>query len=346
MTTLATAVASRQVSVLGVSAGVKCSDSQILRWLEFDFSQFLLRSSSASKCDINLAVFIEQPQAETIPPLDEMMHTPKFVCFEDGSMRYVNYQDKAIAVYDYASDSGSIYCNDLTEAYERLYLTLLSRIGEKLDVRGVHRVHSLGITYKDQPCLFLIPQGGGKTTLAMSLLNRQGVKLLSEDTPFINASGKVFPFPFRLGVTNGENTEAIPDQFKRLAGRQSGGYKVLIDLTCFADRIERRERPNQYVFCGRWTNGKEPRIVPMSKFAALKYFMRDCVFGLGLPQVIEFFLQSGLKGSMKKGWIAASRLQASIAIVARSSCYQVYLCRDRTKNVSKIVSFLSQHVEG
>jgi hypothetical protein len=61
---------------------------------------------------------------------------------------------------------------------------------------------------------------------------------------------------------------------------------------------------------------------------------------LGLPQVIEFFLQSGLKNCLKKAFIAASRLVASLSVVSTSRCFQLYLCKDKTKNVEMIVNFL------
>jgi len=271
------------------------------------------------------------------------MHTPNFVCFERGPVRYVDYQGKALAVYDYEHESGQIYCDDPQVAYEKLYLTVLSRIGEKLDYEGLHRVHSLGIAYRDFGCLFLIPQGGGKTTLALSLLATPEVKLLSEDTPFINARGEVFPFPFRLGVTNGENADSIPDRFKRVVGRKFGGYKVLVDLEFFGDKVAATAVRNKYLFCGRWTTAPSPRMVAIGKAAALRYLMRDCVFGLGLPQVIEFFLQSGLKSCVKKAFIAASRLLASLAVVSSSRSYQLYLCQDRAKNAEMIISFLETH---
>ena len=290
MISQATKLEYRHISVHGITARIECADPQILSWFEFDFRTFLT-PEVAGPTHVRLIVQVEPPPQSAIPALDEVMHTPNFVCFERGDVRYVDYQGKALAIYDYEHDSGQIYCADPSLAYERLYLTLLSRIGEKLDYEGLHRVHSLGIVYQDFGCLFLIPQGGGKTTLAMSLLSHPQVKLLSEDTPFIDRQGRVFPFPFRLGVTNGEHTEPIPERFKRIAERKFGGYKVLIDLEFFRDKIASNVVRNKYLFCGRRTSGPSPRMVAIGKASALRYLTRDCVFGLGLPQVIEFFLQ-------------------------------------------------------
>lgn len=334
------------ISILGVSARVRCSDPQVMYWLDFDFSQFV-EAQPLPTCDINIDVHVQDPPANVIPPLDEIMHTPKFVCFEDEQRtRYITYQDKAICIHNYATESGTIYCADPGEAYERLYLTILSRVGERLDSKGIHRVHSLGISFNKQATLMLIPQGGGKTTLGLSLLGKPGIKLLSEDTPFINWRGQVFPFPFRIGVTNGERTEAIPEEFKRLTGRMHWGFKILVDLRYFKDSIARDAVPLKYLLCGRWTNKATPRIERLSKVGALGYLMRDCVFGLGLPQVIELFLQSGLRGTLQKAAIAFSRLLVSIICVLKANCYQLYLCKDREKNARMIVEFLERKAKG
>jgi hypothetical protein len=333
------------ISILGVTARIRCTNPQVMYWLDFDFSQFVLEAP-LPKCDINVDVFVQEPPENIIPPLDEIMHTPKFVVFEnEHRTRYITYQDKAICIHNYVTETGTIYCAEPTEAYERLYLTILSRVGERLDSKGIHRVHSLGVSYKNQATVMLIPQGGGKTTLALSLLGKPGIKLISEDTPFINARGQVLPFPFRLGVTNGERTEAIPEQYKRLTGRMHWGFKILVDLRYFKDSIAHDAMPLKFLLCGRWTNKANPRIAPLGKIGALGYLMRDCVFGLGLPQVIELFLQSGLRGTSQKALIAFSRLFVSIITVLKTNCYQLYLCKDREQNARMIVDFLESQAK-
>lgn len=337
--------ASMDISILGVTARIRCSNQQVMYWLDFDFSQFVM-ARSVPECDINIDVKVEDPPPDAIPPLDEIMHTPKFVCFEDEHRtRYITYQDKAVCIHNYATESGTIYCADPAEAYERLYLTILSRVGERLDSKGIHRVHSLGISYRKQATLMLIPQGGGKTTLGLSLLRKPGIKMLSEDTPFINARGQVFPFPFRIGVTNGERTESIPEEFKRVTGRMHWGFKVLVDLRYFKDSVACDAVPLKYLLCGRWTNKPTPRIERLDKLGALGYLFRDCVVGLGLPQVIELFLQSGFRGTMQKASIGFSRLAVSIVCVLKADCYQLYLCKDRERNAQMVVEFLERQAK-
>ena len=235
--------------------------------------------------------------------MEEVMHARHFSCFEERSKRYINYQNRALLIYDYASQSGVLYCQDTNYAYEKAYLTILSRLGESLDYRGLHRVHALGVTYNGQSCLFLIPEGGGKSTLGLSLLKLPEVKLFSEDTPFINKDGQVLPFPFRLGICDGSGTDAIPSRFKREIFTQYGVPKTLIDTGYFVGKIETAPMPNRFLFCGKWITSQSPRIRKLSRSATFGYLIRDCVFGLGLPQVIELFLTGGIANlSKRQAW--------------------------------------------
>lgn len=335
-------VEARSITVHGVTATVSFSEPELLGWFEFDFRYFLL-STPLAKADISIAVELIAPPRNAIPPLDAIMQSRWFACFEKDSKRYIDYQGTTLVVFDYKEESGRVYSEDAGSAYDKLYLTLLSRIGEKLDRRGIHRVHSLGISFNEKACLFLITEGGGKSTLALPLLDDKRVKLFSEDTPLIDNDGQVLPFPVRLGIVNGENTAKIPSQFKREFVSKLGTEKVLVDVAYYKDRIASRKTPISFLFCGKWTTADRPRIEKATKVGAASCLIRDCVFGLGLPQVIELFLTSGLKGFSAKFFIAISRLFASLALLVHSECYQLYLCRDREKNAELVLSFLQNH---
>ena len=48
-------------------------------------------------------------------------------------------------------------------AREIVYLTILSRVSEKLDRMGIHRVHALGLEQRGRGVLVMLPSGGGKS---------------------------------------------------------------------------------------------------------------------------------------------------------------------------------------
>jgi hypothetical protein len=259
-------IESRSISVHGVTATIFCSDRQILDWFEFDFRHFL--SPTPDKPDFTLTVAIKAAPFESMPPMEEVMHARYFACFDHGSTRYINYQNRALLVFDYANQKGTLYCEDVTKAYEKAYLTMLSRLGEFLDNRGLHRVHALGISYASAACLFLLPEGGGKSTLGISLLKVPEVKLFSEDTPFVNRNGEVLPFAFRLGICDAASVQSIPTQFKREVITQYGMRKTLIDPAYFSGQIEGEKKGNRFLFCGRWITNQAPKIVKTSKLTA------------------------------------------------------------------------------
>jgi hypothetical protein len=336
---------SQRLKIGGLSIVVRSRSAQVISWLRFDFSYFL-SDDEESATDVVFTVLIESPDNYAIPPLDQSMLTPYWVCFEKGCIKYVDYQGKALLIYDYSTEHGTVYCEEPAVAYERLYLAVLSRVGEKMDLGGKHRVHALGITFSGKGCLFLMPAGGGKSTLALSLLRDERVKLVSEDSPLINRAGGLLPFPFRMGITNGENTESIPEPFKRDVTRMYGGTKVLVDINWLRGRIQGGKVRNSFIFCGRRTTASSPRLVPVSRVEAFKALLKDCVLGVGLPQVIELFLRSGCRAFLEKGLIASSRLVAAVALSFRSQAFILYLCSDREKNAQLVLSFLERNYEG
>jgi len=101
-------VTSRSITVHGITATVFCADSELVTWFEFDFRYFL-QEETISKAEVSLQVDLGPIPPKAIPPLDEVMHTRSFACFEAGSKRYIDYQGRALVIFDYANNSGIIY---------------------------------------------------------------------------------------------------------------------------------------------------------------------------------------------------------------------------------------------
>jgi hypothetical protein len=66
----------------------------------------------------------------------------------------------------------------------------------------------------------------------------------------------------------------------------------------------------------------------------------NLVFGLGLPQVLEYFLRARASDLLRKGSIAASRLLAAIRLVSRTDCYRLVLGRDLAGAADAVESVL------
>lgn len=225
---------------------------------------------------------------------------------DEGTVRHIRY-DGVWVHYDYAAEAGVVEGEDLDRVHERLYLTALSRVGEALDRRGLHRVHALGVG----DALILLPPGGGKSTLALRL----DLPLLSEDTPLLDRQGRLHPFPFRLGLR-----EPHPE------GRRVG-RKWLLQ----ADRWASEPVRCRQVLVG--CRGKEPRLGPALAFP---YLVRDCVVGYGVPQVAELFLRD----YPAKLRIAASRLAAVTHLCLRARGRRLWLGPDADANARYVATLV------
>ena len=295
-----------------------------------DFSYF--RSKKTEKPDITITGAKKNPDFSKVPELKATSYNKNSISYDQGSTRYVEYAGKALTVYNYRKEKSIVISEDDNYLHEITYLLIQSRIGEKLDQKGVHRVHALGIVIKGKACIVLLPSGGGKTSLALELLKDKNVFLLSEDAPFITSKGLILPFPLRMGISDASK---IPKKFVRKFKRMEYGEKKIIDIEFFENKIAKPIKPS-CIIVGTRTFFKNPKIKRISHAKAFKYFIRDAVIGFGLPQVVEYFLRKGFSSNFGKINIAISRAFASAKIIRRSKCYELMLSRDIKRNAEMI----------
>ncbi len=186
-----------------------------------------------------------------------------------------------------------------------------------LDQRGLHRLHALGVEVNGRAVLVLLPMGGGKSTLALHLLSLPGVRLLSDDSPWIDRTGRALAYPLRIGLLPGSE-QSIPAQHRRMIQRMEFGPKHLVNFSYFQDRVCGEAEPG-VVFIGARTLLPDCRIEEIGLAAALRPMIANGVIGLGLFQGLEFILQSSARGTVPKdraGLFAHAQLLAAIAPLA------------------------------
>lgn len=329
----------RAIEFGGTTVRVETDSSKIAVWLEFDYSTFVTTSDTASS-QVKIRVTIADPLTHQIPSLKESMRGPHFVTFDDGTTRYIKYGKDALLIYDYARDEGHVIALDEEIAYERLHLACLSRIGERLDERGMHRVHALAVAFQERAHLFLMPPGTGKSTLGIELLRRHSdIRLISDDTPVVSPNGDIMPFLVRIGTENGASVDEIPSRFKREANL-GNKHKTLIDVRYFEGRTQKTAVKPQSLFIGFWTTSNKPQLVKAGWFTSMLFLFRDCVVGCGIPQVAEIFLRK--EDVPKKIGYAFSRLRAILHVAGRCKCYKLYLCNDPAKNAELVFETISR----
>jgi hypothetical protein len=327
------------LDITGILASVTIDKKELADWLEFDFSLFLTDKKDRPAITIDVKTSGHPP---AMPRLVASTQTPYYVSYDDGPRRYVDYFGRALVMYDYEAEHGEIHSTDLPFAYERLFLLILSRAGEKLDRKGLHRVHALGATFDDKALLFLMPEHGGKSTLGLSLLGVPRFKFLSDDSPIIDHCGRVYPSPLRVGLRDEAAAKKIPAEYVRTFKRDGRDTKIVVKMSYFAPYVEMNPKPIKWIFIGQWINYDEPRIEKVSALAVFATLFRDCVFGLGLAQVIEYFLRSQRSDLFAKTGIAFKRIWAVSILLMRGKSRRFLLSKNPEKNRECLLKFLEQ----
>jgi hypothetical protein len=289
------------------------------------------------KNDTTVELLREPPPFDDVPSGDAVVYTPRNVVYRAGCKRYIDYHGRGLGILDEASSSLKLYSEDAELLYEAAYLFLLSRIGQGLDQRGLHRLHALGVEVNGRAVLVLLPMGGGKSTLALHLMNLPGVRLLSDDSPWIDRAGRSLAYPLRIGLLPGSE-QSIPPQHRRVIQRMEFGPKHLVNFSYFQDRVCASAEPGA-VFIGARSMLPECCIEEIGMTAALRPMISNGVIGLGLFQGLEFILQSSALELVNKAGLGVSRMRNFWQLLRRSRTYRARLGRDAELNARTVLEF-------
>ena len=321
----------------GLNLRLQSTDKEVVEKIRREFSYF------EAECDtpqVNIEVFDMIPPYESLPDLPASIYTPRNVCYHGNAGIFIDYFGNALEIFDPKTKNCKIFSKNPELRREVSYLSILSIVSQFLDAYHIHRVHALGISKNGKAILVLLPMGGGKSTLALQLLQSGQVKLLSDDSPLITRRGEVLPFPLSIGVRPG-NEPNIPARYLHWVNRMNFGPKVLIDTDYFATRVS---PPCQagVILLGQRALGHESRIEPASKLAATKAFIRDAVIGLGLFKGAEYVLQRSAWEILGKSGVAFSRLQSSLKVIQRSKIHRYIIGHDHIRNRDVLLDFVQQ----
>ena len=319
----------------GVWVQVTSSQEELLRRSELDFSHFY-----AAHCPMEMAHYRfygekSPPPWGEIPSTSALFQSVNSMTYEEGRTRFNDYYGKALTIYDYQNESGRVYSEDLEKLHELLYLMILSRVGKKLDMKGLHRIHAFGIIKNQTALLGVMPMKGGKSTHFLQFIKDPKVHVLSDDIPLVSRWGRVHPFPMRVGF-DGPRDNILsmvqdPASVYQLH-REHYGRKTLISMRGIANSVGGDYR-KLIIFQGVRCRFSGCRIKPVSKWALLWTLIKFQVIGLGLPMILEYFWETGFRDFLRKSFIAISRFWAVILLLSRAKTYTVVLGIDPEKNV-------------
>ena len=279
----------------------------------------------------------EEPDYDSLPVCDASVYTPRNTAYRNGTKSYLDFHGKGLGVHEPEKRSFRIISRDPHLLYEASYLFLLSQIGQYLDSKRLHRIHALGVCLNGRAILVLLPMGGGKSTLGAYLLRHPDVKLLSDDSPFVDASGRVHAFPLHLGLLAGSESE-VPEKHRRLVNRMEFGPKFLVNYEFFADRVCPCAEAG-IVFLGGRTLSRECRIEPAGMRAGIRAMVAGSVIGMGLFHGLEFVLESSPWELLSKVHLGWSRLANCSRLLRQSRICRLHLGRDSEANAAAVVEY-------
>ena len=322
----------------GLAIVIESESASLLDEVRRDFYYFNSADGAAS-AEFHIVAHAAAPRYEELPSLTAAFITPRNVCYRDGDITYIDYFGRALARFDRRGRRCVVDSSDAELLYEIVYLAVLSIVGQHLDGLGLHRVHALGVSHRGDGVLVLLPSGGGKSTLALELLGQPDVRLLAEDTPLVDRSGRMHPFPLRVGVRP-EQERGIPEHHIRTIRRMEFDPKTLIDIEYFADRLGDHPVAAKVLLIGERNLGDSSAILPASRAHAFKALTKYMVVGLGVDQGLEFLLERGVGDLAGKGAVVASRLRNALQLMRSATAYRFVLGRDTERNSRTLVDFL------
>jgi hypothetical protein len=335
------------LNILGHVVRVDSHDSHCLENVRCDFSFFHCAAPPAPSPALTLHLHRQQPPR--LPAAARsVLRSRECVSYDLDDVRWADYSGKGIATYDFAAETGEVFSLDDDLLHEISYIVILTRVGEMLDRRGIHRIHSAALLAHGSATLCVLPAGGGKTTLALEMIKRgDGYRLLSDEIAAIDARLRVLPFPLRVGVSpTPENVKDVPPHYLRSIMRVAHGPKALIDLAYFGSKVANDSAPLRAILFGERGTPGEPRLKPLRRPAALVQLLRHIAPAYQLPQTKAYFFRFDRRYLMRLAWILFSRAALALRIAASVQCYRFCLSENPRQNAAVLSDFLQQQKGG
>lgn len=233
-----------------------------------------------------------------------------------GRSRFVRWRARETVVlffgtarvrYRFAEGQVEITSEDPQSAYEALYLSLLSLMGEALDDRGLHRLHGFAFRGWGRGVILLGASGAGKSTLGLELLERSTIDLISDDTPLVARGAAMRAFPQRIALK--ERPDFADEQVRRFP-RQLSEEKFVVSVGRYRDRVAAEAEIDWLVLLRR-SGEISPSVRRCARWRAAWPLAKWLVIGYETPQIWELFLRPSARDVLKKARIALSRARVA-----------------------------------
>ena len=333
------------INIHGVTAAIESEIAPIINLIAFDFGDYFNRTNAKSNT-AQIFATVKNAPPYGINAGDEIGRISGGVTFRvNDGRKLFQYEGGIFCLWDAPSEHAIFWCNSATPSdleigamYEKIYLFISSRIGEKLEQQHFFRIHGFGISYGAECGIIgLSPSGGGKSTFVNAVLQKDGVRLFSDDTPLlmVDQNGQLLmqPLKLRLGFLSDTDAGTIPAEDRRIFTRRQRADKILV--TPKSKTIPWGSNPIAVKHCVvlKFTKNSEPRLEDLSGIGLFFVLFRDLIIGYGLPQVVEFFLTNGFASIVQKIPLIFQRTILAIRICFSASGSIFHQSESIDKNV-------------
>lgn len=275
-------------------------------------------------------------------PVSKILET--CLVYRLGKRKYVDYFGEALTIVDEDTKTISITSASEERLYELAFLTVHSRAGDLLDHAGFSRVHALAVSYKNRNAVVMLPSKGGKSTLLTHLLENPDIKIIADDMPLVDRQGRILPFPTKISMTevpsSGELSKLNWNEFLRAHHPP----KWTASLSALPERLELSPEKNPVLLIHgvRLSHG-ESLIARTKKWQMMAPLFEHMIFGMGLPQVIEIFLEFRPIDTLKMLKHFILRSWCALSLLLKSDTFIFYIGNDKSYNAQLILNLLSEH---
>ncbi len=303
-----------RLNVHGVTVELE-GDPGALDELRAHFSWFVVDAGTRSP-DVSVELLRAPGRVDSSKRLLADQVLERGIVYNEGDVTWVDHHGHGVSRYDFGSERGRICAPERDDLVELGYLMVHSRLGVLLERRGFVRLHALGLSLAGSAAVVLTPSGGGKSHLALALLQRGEVELLGDDIVLVDRSAKAYPFPHPIGIPTERATRGLGRA--RAFHRRHHVPKWILELDPSRAKLADRPAPIVRVVLARRTNRGPSRLVPITRSAVVSALFRDMVIGLGLPQVVELLARHGASDLVRLLPSAARRARVAAAVGARA----------------------------
>lgn len=328
-----------RLNIYGSTCLIESENVELLARLSRDFAYFVKEFKGSA--NFHFKHFHSEPPLGSIPDFPRIYTSKNSKTYEKDGVRFNDYYGKLLSVYDYNRDVCTLYSTDLSRSHEIIYLLVHSRIGKKLDLQGLHRIHAMGVRKNKSDFLFVSDSGVGKSTLLSHWLGAdENLQLISDDCPIVDEQGNVYPFPIRLGASEKETLLSLGQNIYELQ-REEHGLKYLLSTSEIKNKVAWSHSEKTYLAFGKRVEGSGCVIKRIGFLKSFSHLIRAMVIGVGLPMILEYWWELGPEDFSRKARIGFKRLLSSLVLAYRSECCEIAIGSNPDENIRTIRKYLN-----